>query len=108
MGRVYTTMVQNVQNRDLIEGMLLLENFFVKILFNTGATHSFIAKGLARQLRMKVYYAPFRLKLVSLMGIYEIVVKYVMADALFIKGYCYPAQLILLELVEFDLILGMD
>lgn len=31
-----------------------------------------------------------------------------MTDVLIIVGRCYPAQLILLEFSEFDLILGMD
>lgn len=57
---------------------------------------------------MIVYKAPFRLKLVSPMGTHGITIEYVMMDALYIEGCSYPAQLILLDLLKFDIILGID
>lgn len=57
---------------------------------------------------MNVHVAPFQLKLVSPMGTNKINVKYVMMDALYIEGRTYPIQLILLDMTEFDIILGKD
>lgn len=42
------------------------------------------------------------------MGIHEIKIEYVMMDALYIGGRNYSAQLILLYMLEFDVILVMD
>lgn len=92
--RVYNTIMQNIQSRELIEGKLLLENYFVETLFDIEATHSFVAKELARQLAMVVHAASFQLKLVSPMKTHKINVKYVITNALYIEGHAYPAQLI--------------
>lgn len=83
--------MQDVQSRNLIEGMLLLENFFVRTLFDTEATHSFVANELAKQLNMRIYLAPFHLKLVSPMEIREIIVEYVKTNVLYVGRGCYSA-----------------
>lgn len=46
--RVHSTTMHIMKSRELIESTLLLENYFVKIPFDTGATHSFISKELAK------------------------------------------------------------
>ncbi|CAN6462677.1 unnamed protein product [Victoria cruziana] len=107
-GRVYSTAVEDLQSRDLIEGMLLLNNFYVRTLFDTGATHSFISRELVDQMRIETYTAPFRLKIISPLATKLIDVQYVMVNDLYIGENSYPAQLILFEMTEFDIILGMD
>lgn len=42
------------------------------------------------------------------MGTHMIDVKYIITDALYIENYSDPAQLILLDMKEFDIILTMN
>ncbi|CAN6445433.1 unnamed protein product [Victoria cruziana] len=107
-GRVYSTTVQDLQSRELIEGTLLLKTFFVRTLFDTGATHSFIAMNLANQLGEPIFLAPFQLKIMSPMGVRQMNVEYVMINDLYVGKTSYPVQLILLDMSEFDVILGMN
>lgn len=80
----------------------------MRVLFDMGVAHIFIVKDLARQLKMKVHLASFNLKLVSPMETQEIVVDCTLTNSLIIGEHHYAAQLILLEISKFDLILGMD
>lgn len=68
-GMVYSIIVQDLQSKGLIEGMLLLKSFIVKALFDTSATHSFIDRSMANQLDEIIYTTPFQLKIVSPMGV---------------------------------------
>ncbi|CAN6440883.1 unnamed protein product [Victoria cruziana] len=106
-GRVYTTSLQDLQSQDLIQGTLLNE-FFVRVLFDTGASHSFIVKELVRQLGSEVTVAPFALTISSPLGVKQIDVEYILVEGLYIDDRVFPAQLILLHMTEFDVILEMD
>lgn len=55
-----------------------------------------------------MYVAPFQLKFLSPMGSKYIDVEYIVIDSLIIGSHEYLAQLILLDMEEFDIILGMD
>ncbi|CAN6445068.1 unnamed protein product [Victoria cruziana] len=107
-GRVYTTSLQDLQSQDLIQGTLLLNEFFIRVLFDTCASHSFIARELATQLGSEVIVAPFALRISSPLGVRQIDVEYVLVERLYIEDLTFPAQLILLDMTEFDIILGMD
>ncbi|CAN6446159.1 unnamed protein product [Victoria cruziana] len=107
-GRVYSTTIQDLQSQDLIQGTLLLYKFFVKVLFDTGATHSFVARRLVEQLGREVLIAPFVLRITSPLGVKQIDVEYIVVDELYLEDRSFPATLILLDMVEFDIILGMD
>ncbi|CAN6463009.1 unnamed protein product [Victoria cruziana] len=107
-GRVYGTTLQDLQSQDLIQGTLLLYEFFVKVLFDTDASYSFIARRLAEQLGREVLVAPFALRITSPLGVKQIDVEYIVVDRLYIEDRSFPAILILLDMVEFDIILGMD
>ncbi|CAN6447714.1 unnamed protein product [Victoria cruziana] len=107
-GRVYIASLQDLQSQDLIQGTLLLNKFFVRVLFDTGASHSFIARELARQLGSEVIVAPFALRISSPLGVRQIDVEYILVEGLYIEDRAFPAQLILLDMIEFDVILGMD
>ncbi|CAN6453895.1 unnamed protein product [Victoria cruziana] len=107
-GRVYSTTLQELQSPDLIQGTLLLNEFFVKVLFDTGASHSFVARELARQLGCEILVAPFSLRIVSPLGVRQMDVEYIQVDCLRIEDCDYLVRLILLDILEFDIILGMD
>ncbi|CAN6483876.1 unnamed protein product [Victoria cruziana] len=107
-GRVYTTSLQDLQSQDLIQGTLLLNEFFVRVLFDTGASHSFIVRQLARQLENEVIVASFVIRISSPLGVKQIDVEYILVEGLYIEDRAFPAQLILLDMTEFDVILGMD
>ncbi|CAN6455374.1 unnamed protein product [Victoria cruziana] len=79
-GRIYTTSLQDLQSQDLIQGTLLLNEFFVRVLFDTGSSHSFIARELARQLGNEVIVAPFALRISSPLGVKQIDVEYIVVE----------------------------
>ncbi|CAN6454250.1 unnamed protein product [Victoria cruziana] len=107
-GRIYTTSIQDLQSQDLIQGTLLLNEFFVRVLFDIGASHSFVARELARQLGSEVIVALFALKISSPLGGRQIDLEYILVEGLYIEDRAFPAQLILLDMTEFDVISGMD
>ncbi|CAN6445407.1 unnamed protein product [Victoria cruziana] len=78
----------------------------VYILFDTGASHSFVARELARQLGCEILVAPFSLRIVSPLGVRQMDVEYIQVDCLRIEDCDYPVRLILLDMSEFDIILG--
>ncbi|CAN6465657.1 unnamed protein product [Victoria cruziana] len=107
-GRVYTTSLQALQSQDLIQGTLLLNEFFVRVLFDTGASHSFIARELATQLGSEVIVVFFALRIYSPLGERQIDVEYILVEGLYIEDRAFPAQLIVLDMTKFDVILGID
>lgn len=63
---------------------------------------------LTNQLDESIYTMPFQLNIVSPMRIRQINVEYIATDALYIGKHNYLVQLILLDIAEFDVILGMN
>lgn len=87
--------------------MLLFKDFIVTVLFDTGAIHSFIYENIGKQLT-DIHKAPFQLRIVSPMGKQEINVHYIVSDDLYIGKKKYPDQLILLDMKEYNTILGIN
>ncbi|CAN6459038.1 unnamed protein product [Victoria cruziana] len=105
--RATSAPTEDLQSQDLIQGTLLNE-FFVRVLFDTGASHSFVARELARQLGSEAVVAPFALRIFSPLGEKQIDVEYILVEGLYIEDRAFPAQLILLDMTKFYVILGMN
>ncbi|KAK8931451.1 hypothetical protein KSP39_PZI016502 [Platanthera zijinensis] len=92
---------------DVVTGILMIRNLPSKILFDTGASHSFIAESLVRKLDLEVFPESVPLEVMMLNG-----------SLLQTRGKCrVPVQFgdteiiveaLLLPIAGFDLIFGMD
>ncbi|XP_061357111.1 uncharacterized protein LOC133301494 [Gastrolobium bilobum] len=55
MGRIYTTNVQQTEKApNLVKGIIFIYNIDLSVLFDSGATHSFVTKYVAKGLNLKV------------------------------------------------------
>ena len=108
-GRVFTLNSQEVHASTIvIIGTLLVDKVKARVLFDSDATHSFISPYFAKTLaRDKVL-----MKSPLAIGIpagRTIEVKYVLpACVVEIDNKVYPADLIELDVLDFDVVFGMD
>ena len=108
-GRVFTLNPQEVHaSTTAVTGTLLVDKLKARVLFDSGATHSFISPYFAKTLaRDKVI-----MKSPLAIGIpagKTIEVKYVFPTCVIeIDSKVYPADLIELDVLDFDVVLGMD
>ena len=88
-------------------GTLLLNSFTALVLFDTGASHSFISKDFVRKHGLSVETIGKPMKVSSPGG--EMIVNAGCRQlVLQIGKYCFPVDLIVLDSQGLDVILGMD
>jgi hypothetical protein len=93
---------------DVVAGTLPMNNFNVHVLFDPGATHSFIAKRIVIKLRKGVEIVEKGFVIGTPMGnMVETNIVY-MDVGVSLSGYETKVDLIPLELHDFDIILGMS
>ncbi|KAF3772005.1 hypothetical protein EJ110_NYTH58995 [Nymphaea thermarum] len=107
-GRVYATTVEKLQAHDLVEGTLLVGFHIARVLFDAGATHSFISSRFATSLEVSARKMSYVLKVVSPMHAQESCSEYLPDVDVEIHQHHLPAQLVIINLSEFDVILVMD
>ncbi|XP_074355987.1 uncharacterized protein LOC141695656 [Apium graveolens] len=102
------TVKDAVRNTNIIAGTLLLNSNPANVLFDSGATKSFVSKEFAEKLDLKV--EPLKESLQVEIANQEIIpVNQLYANCnLELGGVRYPVDLIPFRLGEFDVILGMD
>ena len=79
-----------------------------RVLFDTGATNSFIAHRVVQDLGLVPQDLDVALNAVSLLGVTVKLGKVCKECALYLEDHELPADLIVLALREFDVILGID
>jgi hypothetical protein len=85
-----------------------MNNLNVHVLFDPGATHSFIAKRIVTKLRKGVEVVKRGFIIGTLMGNMVETYKLYVGVGVTLAGYRTKVDLIPLELHDFDIILGMD
>ncbi|XP_074336895.1 uncharacterized protein LOC141674067 [Apium graveolens] len=97
-----------VQSSEVVAGTLYVNNANAKVLFNSGATRSFISESFIGKLNREIELLVEPLSII-LANQEQVYVKSICPRCkVEISGYSFPTSLIPFRLGEFDVILGMD
>ena len=93
---------------DVVIGTIGIHTVFARSLIDLGSTHSFVSVSFVGLLGMPVAIMDFDLIVAIPMGV-SVVTSKMLIDCLVMVGYReMPIDLVLLDLQDFDIILGMD
>ncbi|KAG8472702.1 hypothetical protein CXB51_034564 [Gossypium anomalum] len=107
--RAYAIRVrEDASSPDVITGTFTLFDTDVIALIDPGSTHSYVCETLASSKTLPVESTEFVIRVSNPLGRYVLVDKVCKKCPLVIRGFCFPADLMLLPFDEFDVILGMD
>ena len=108
-GRVYAVIPQ-VESADqpVIQGTFLLSRLWVRVLFDFGASHSFIAASVVIELGLEVETLEEPLYVSSPLGIRARIGMICRGCELEISGTLLTVDQRIIDMLEFDVILGMD
>ncbi|KAJ9699024.1 hypothetical protein PVL29_007877 [Vitis rotundifolia] len=108
-GRVFAlTPTEPEDDALLVEGMLLVYSTWVRVLFDTGATHSFISASCANALGLKIERVENLLLIESPMGINSRVDRICKGCVITLADRALHVDLRILDMTGYDVILGMD
>ena len=91
-----------------MEGTLFVYGVEAKILFDPGSTHSFLSPIFATLIDVPVSEPEFTFSVTTPVRKQVACTTYHPSCAVKIGGVTFPADLILLDMHDFDVILGMD
>ena len=108
-GCVYTVTPQTEPtDRSVIQGMFLLSRLWARVLFDSGASHSFIAASYVNVLGLKVESLEKPLHMSSPLGVRVRIDQICRNYELEIFGILLTMDLRVMDISYFDVILGMD
>ncbi|RVW59010.1 Transposon Tf2-2 polyprotein [Vitis vinifera] len=108
-GRVFAMTHRDAQaTSDVVTGTLRIHTLFARVLIDPGSTHSFVSVSFAGLLGLPVASMDFDLIVATPMGD-SVVASRMLRNCIVMIGYReMPVDLVLLDLQDFDVILGMD
>ena len=108
-GRVYAIIPSDEQaDQPVIQGTFLLSRLWVRVLFDSGASHSFIAASVVVELGLEVEALEEPLHVSSPLGIRARIGMICRVCKLEISGILLTVDLRVMGMSEFDVILRMD
>ena len=108
-GRVYVITSQaESTDQPVIQGTFLLSRLWARVLFDSGASHSFIAASVVIELGLEVDTLEEPLYVSSALGIKARIGMICRGCELEISGTLLIVDLRIMDMLEFDVILGMD
>ena len=108
-GRVFALTQQDAETSpSVVSGTLVITNQPAQVLFDSGSTHSFISHSFARRLNMIPETLDFELSVDTPSGHVLCTDKVYKSCNVLVSGRELEANLVLLDMYEFDVILGMD
>ena len=108
-GRVYAITPQaESADQSVIQGTFLLSRLWERVLFDSGASHSFIAASVVIELGLEVETLEEPLYMSSPLGIRARIRMICRGCELEISGTLLTVDLRIMDMPEFDVILGMD
>ena len=108
-GRVFALTKQDAEaSPSVVSGTLLVSSQHAQVLFDSGSTHSFILHRLAQRLNMELESLNYELCVATPFGQQMNTHKVYKSFNVLVFGRELEANLMLLDMFEFDMILGMD
>ena len=108
-GRVYSiTPPAELADHLVIQGTFLLSRLWVRVLFDSSASHSFIAASVVIELGLEVETLEKPLYVSSPLGIRARIGMICRGCELEISGTLFTVDLRIMDMLEFNVILGMD
>ena len=108
-GLVYAIVPQTkLTEQSVMQGMCFLSHLWAKILFDSGASHSFITASCVEELGLKVKTLEKSLYVSSPLRTRVSVQRICHNCELEISGILLTATLAVMDMTQFDVILGMD
>ena len=108
-GRVYAiTPPAESADQPIIQGTFLLSRLWARVLFDSGASHSFIAASVVIELSLEVETLEGPLYVSSLLGTRARIGMICQGCELEISEILLTVDLRVMDMSEFDVILGMD
>ena len=108
-GRVYAiTPPAESSDQPVIQGTFLLSHVWARVLFDSGASHSFIVASIVIELGLEVEALEEPLYVSSPLGIRARIGMICRGCELEISGILLTVDLRVMDMSEFDVILGMD
>ena len=108
-GRVYTITPQaESTDQPVIQGTFFLSRLWARVLFDSGASHSYIAASVVIELGLEVKTLEEPLYVSSPLGIRTRIGMICRGCELEISGTLLTMDLRIMDMSEFDVILGMD
>ena len=102
------TPIKPEENALLVEGMILVYSTWVRVLFDTGATHSFISASYANALGLKTEMVENLLLIKSPMGTNSRVDRICKGCVITLANKALNVDLRILDMTGYDVILEMD
>ena len=96
------------KHNGVVAGTLSVSDYIAKVLFYSGATHSFISSRFAKTLDILPEKLSYALEVSIPLGDVVIAGQYFGNVPIKIDGRNFPANLVPLLMMDFDVILGMD
>ena len=107
-GQLFAAVQREQPAGALIEGMFLINGRLAKILFDSGATHSFIASSFMMDIGLKAELLWVPLEISSPVGRTVFLDRVCRGVVVCLDDYTFLSSLVVLSMTDYDIILGMD
>jgi hypothetical protein len=95
-------------SNEVVTGTLLISSRKATVLFDSGATHSFVSYSFSRDCNLMSEWLDVDLAVATPVGKTVICTSVVRNCPISTQGHVMPANLVIFEMSGFDMILGMD
>ncbi|KAI3822127.1 hypothetical protein L1987_09708 [Smallanthus sonchifolius] len=96
------------ENPDVVSGTFILDNTYVSVLFDSGASRSFISSLKCKRMKCKVIKVEHAFNVETVVGKTRVVNELVDNCTIKIPGHRFPVRLYVMTLGGFDIVLGID
>ncbi|KAL0556819.1 hypothetical protein IC582_005336 [Cucumis melo] len=107
-GKVFATNKTEAERAGTVEGTLPVLGHYALVLFDSGSSHSFISSAFVLHARLEVEPLHHVLLVSTLFGECMLSKEKVKACQIEIAGHVIEVTLLVLDMLDFDVILGMD